>query len=481
MDEQWEALSRRVQAILGKPLPKSPSLSDPEFARILGQIADRDPDLAESIVSFLSGTSERLPSEEEAEAERARERVRSTIIGRFFREDALRTGGRRFNLRKVINWVVGVAVVLFLVWSAIPKSPRVPHEGIKTTPPQQVEQQTAPATKGEAASTAGTQTTPSGSSQLPVPQPKAQEAGLLPNVFQRFPPVPEEQGGKGTATAVSGSSFQVPSSGGAIMYEAQPTQGGGSPVVFSGAERSEAGIQVISTASGSGEPTAAAPQEQARNVVVFEIGKPEASAASGQTSSQAVVSQAPAPSPQTGTAAPATPRKGQILRASLVVPVAVSPTWGAVPVIAEVAEGDLKGSTLFGQAVQTNDALVSITFSSLVTPDGRETPFSGVAYDPQVGRTAISGKVTTMMPGAASSIVGSVLQAASDYFNAKARSQQVTITNGWLTITQGSISFWDALAASLAKAFSPSVRQTTGPTVVTMLERGRTISVLVTS
>ena len=71
------------------------------------------------------------------------------------------------------------------------------------------------------------------------------------------------------------------------------------------------------------------------------------------------------------------------------------------------------------------------------------------------------------------------MQSVSDYFKARAQQQQVTITNGFLAITQGTPSFWDGLASAVARAFAPSAQTTTGPTVVTRLERGQPISILI--
>jgi hypothetical protein len=171
--------------------------------------------------------------------------------------------------------------------------------------------------------------------------------------------------------------------------------------------------------------------------------------------------------------------RGQLLEAKLATPVAVTSSGAATPALAEVAQGPLRGAVLLGQATRSPDGLVLIQFSALLIEDGKQQPFRGAAFDAAVGRMGVPGQVSTMMPGAASALLEATMQATSDYFKARAQQQQVTITNGFLAITQGPPSFWDGFAASVARALAPSPQATSGPTVVTRLERGETIAVLV--
>jgi len=171
--------------------------------------------------------------------------------------------------------------------------------------------------------------------------------------------------------------------------------------------------------------------------------------------------------------------RGELLEATLATPVAVTSSGGATPALAEIAQGPLEGAVLVGQATRSPEGLVLIQFNLLIAKDGKEHPFRAAAYDAQVGRLGVSGQVSTMMPGAASALLGATLQSVSDYLKARAQQQQVTITNGFLAITQGTPSFWDGLASAVARAFAPSAQTTTGPTVVTRLERGQPISILI--
>lgn len=466
MDDTWSNLSRRVHARIGRPLPDRPDTADPQFLRLLSDLRRADALLAEEVINEFTGTDQRLPSEEEAEAERRRQRVRTRLFARFFRPDGLRTGRVRFNLRKTLHWVGALIAIVIIIWSAIPKSGNV------SAPPVSVQATASGRVRASAP------VPPSGSSRtnrpgLPMQPPVQPRAPMLPPVPvppppmlpDNFPPNPPPG-----STGVAVPDITLPGESvmrSVIVYEASAAVG--SPVVY---ERN-AGNQlagVLARGPGAGEDLANPPQARSPGVIVYDA-----------VSAQASIVSPPPPATNRTPADASVPvaGRGQLLQATLVTPVAVSSVSGPSPVLAEITQGPLEGAVLLGQAVRTPGGLVGIQFAALITRNGREQPFHGVAYDAAVGRTGIAGQASTMMPGAASELVAATMQAASDYFRARAQQQQVTLTNGFLTITQGVPTFWDSLAATIVKAFTPTTSSTAGPTVVTRLERGQAITVMV--
>ncbi len=453
MDSLWSSLSQRVQVKLGRPLPEHPpdDAADPEFLTLLSQLRYVDPDLAEEVISAYTGTSEQLPSEAEAAAERRRQRVHRHLFERFFRPDGLRTGRTRLNLRKTLNWIAAAVALLIITWSLIPKSTHVSIPASRLAPAM-----------------SQTKTQPSPHAGTPaVPPSPGSSAALLPKL--RSTP-PTEMQPPAPSLTISPPRFPPPAPGeftGPLMLP-PPLPGG--PAATS--------TQVVVFEANNSQAASSSP-------VVYQRKESEASAQGSQIvvyaspDRTATTTQSP-PTPETSAraAAPAVPR-GQLLEAKLVTPVTVISSGGATPALAEIVAGPLQGALLFGQATRSPEGLVLIQFSALVSKDGKEQPFRGGAYGAEVGRMGVAGQVSTMMPGAASALQAATLQAVSNYMTARVQQQQVTITNGFLTITQGMPSFWDGLAAAVARAFAPSTQATTGPTVVTRLERGQAITVLV--
>ena len=457
MDNVWSSLSKRVEAKLGRPLlglpPDDPA--NPDFLALLHQIRQADPDLAEEVINAYTGTTERLPSEAEAAAERRRQRVHRSLFERFVRPDGLRTGRTRLNLRKTINWIAAAVALFVIIWSVAPKSARVstparralsatPRAVARSSSPSAVPTIPSPAPSPALSSNPRPNTTAGpGVPLLTVsppmfpPRVSGARSGLVPTP----PPMP----GLFTRTAA-----QV------IVFEASQVQPGStSPLP-----------QVVVFASQDGAVSTPAPAP----VVVFDASATRASVGSSVMP--------PAASGASAQAAADAVARGELLEATLATPVAVTSSGGATPALAEIAQGPLEGTVLVGQATRSPEGLVLIQFNMLIAKDGREQPFRAAAYDAQVGRLGVGGQVSTMMPGAASALLGATLQSVSDYFKARAQQQQVTVTNGFLAITQGTPSFWDGLASAVARAFAPSAQSTTGPTVVTRLERGQPISVL---
>jgi hypothetical protein len=473
VDNLWGSLSQRVEAQLGRPLPEHPpdDVADPEFLTLLNQLRQTDPDLAEEVINAYTGTSERLPSEAEAASERRRQRVHRHLFSRFLRPDGLRTGRVRLNLRKTLNWIAAAVAVFVIIWSLIPKSARVSAPARRAAPAaSQTVTQPAPS----AAPTVSTSPTPS-PALSPIP-PSAPRAGapttppleFSPPGFPQSVPDADWPGVGAPPPPLPGVPMTTASQ--VVVFEAsraqqEPT----SPVVYQ-REESQASAQQSQVAMHT-SPNGAASTQSPGLVVVY-----DASAAKGSAGTPVMAPPVSEPSAQ---AAALPTQRGQLLEVRLVAPVAVTSSGGVTPALVEIAQGPLQGALLVGQATRSPEGLVLIQFNTLIAKDGKEQPFRGAAYDAQVGRLGVAGQVSTMMPGTASALLAATMQSVSDYFKARAQKQQVTVTNGFLTITQGTPSLWDGLAAAIARAFAPSAQSTTGPTVVARLERGQTITVLV--
>ncbi len=459
MDNVWSSLSQRVEAKLGRPLPELPpdDPADPDFLALLNQLRQVDPDLAEEVINAYTGTAEQLPSEAEAAAERRRQRVHQHLFARFFRPDGLRTGRVRLNLRKTLNWIAAAVAVFVIIWSLLPKSAHISPPAPRV--PAAASQAVAHTRSASAAPTVPSSPAPSSARSSGPPSTPSAGPGvpLLTISPPGFPPPAPDGNSPGlvaTLPPVTGVSTMTATH--VVVFEAsQPQSGSTSPLVY---QREES------------QATAQSPQSPVP-VIVYDASAARASAGNP-------VLPPAVPDSSAHAAAPAVSR-GQLLEAKLATPVAVNSSGGVTPALAEITQGPLQGALLFGQATRSPDGLVLIQFNVLIAKDGKEQPFRGAAYDEGVGRFGVSGQVSTMMPGAASALLGATMQSVSDYFKARAQQQQVTITNGFLAITQGAPSFWDGLASAVARAFAPSAQSTTGPTIVTRLERGQHITVLI--
>lgn len=148
-------------------------------------------------------------------------------------------------------------------------------------------------------------------------------------------------------------------------------------------------------------------------------------------------------------AAPLSPRwvAGQRVPARLSTGVVTVAGGPPVPVVAESTD---PASVWLGRATLGSDGLVQITFS----PAGAEgaAAVHGVALDPARLAPGLAGRTAIRHPQAAGMIVASALQAAADYVQALARQGQVTLTNGWAQVIDGSPApAWTYAASRLAQ------------------------------
>lgn len=448
MDESWSTLSQRVKAKLGQPLPDLPpgDPATPEFLELLTRLRKTDPDLAETVINAYTGTVEPLPSEVEAAAERRRQRLYHSLLARFIRPDGLRTGRVRLNLKKTINYGIAAAAILLIIWSLVPKSSqreRTTRRG-NAAASQSMRQETlpsltlstsspslSPAPRPRPSLSAGAPDTAASS----INRPGIATSYLIPNTTRASnSPVPA----RGAAPAVT-----LP----VVVFEASHQQGQSAPPAGGRSERD----------STKQEPVP---------VIVYDSGGPLA----GGSQLPRVPS---APGATTQPAALAVSR-GQLLEGKLVTPAVVSPSRGTTPALVEITQGALQGAVLLGQATRSPEGLVLIQFNGLISPDGREHPFRGTAYDPELGSVGMRGETTTMMPDASSALLAATMQSVGDYFTARTRQPQLATAGG-----QQGPTLWDGLASAVARAFAPSSEVPPGPVVVTRLDRGQIVTILV--
>jgi hypothetical protein len=466
---RYEEIYRRIEAALGKPVPRDLAPTSPEFDALMAEIRARDPKLWKEVIDEISGASP-LPSEKEAAEEEARRKAASTLLGPFLRPDGLRTGKKRLNKTSLalLGGAAFLAIGMLFQGRQAPSppplggivsprpalpTPRTPQPSPTPGPSLQDEAQAqtappvppAPTPQASPRHTERPTSPPAGTADLPLP-----------------PPAPLAQGsGPQPQTSQGTQGQQQP---GMLFRARQQRSAEAAPVLYRSSSQ---------TRTGQEQPQhlafkARTDSSQRSGAVLFRAGQP-----TPQPQQEVTPPAAPVQAPQESL------RPGQVFQAVLALPVSVSPAWGPVPALAEVTDGPLSGSTLWGQARMSRDGSVEITFTQVFGQGGRATPFNGVAYDPVAGRPAISGQVRTVMPNTLQTILSSSLQAASEYFKARVESQSVTITNGFVTIQQREPSFWDVYSRSLAQAMTPRTPEGSGPVVVAHLPRGTVISVIV--
>lgn len=482
--DRWEQLSERARAVIGRPLPPPGASGSPEFDELMRQLKEADPALFREVLDTVTG-GVTLPAEKEAAQEHQRQRILSTILSPFRRPDGLRTGRHRRNTTALLYvFAAGVvALAVFTQSARLPSADRQAGAPTATPSPQATSPsplqpagpeapapppQTAEQPSGVATQTPQPGTPPSAAPNAPIAvAPPLPPAAPEPDIRQ-LPPAPP-------ASVAPAQQAQEP-----VLYRARQaaqTDGAVSAVLFRGQPQPQQAQPGSHLAFKAEQPHR---QSQPQSAVLFRATQGgQVAAGQAQTGAQ----QGPPEAPADQGAAQKGPslHVGQVFQARLALPISVSPAWGAVPALAEVTDGPLAGSLLWGQARMARDGSVEISFSQVIGQSGRSSPFNGVAYDPVAGKPALSGQVRTVMPNMTQTILSSSLQAASEYFKARVQSQSVTITNGFVTVQQQAPNFWDVYSQSLAQAMTPQTPQGSGPVVVAHLPKGTVISVIAMS
>ncbi len=451
MDESWSVLSQRVKAKLGQPLPDLPpgDPATPEFLELLTRLRQTDPDLAEIVINAYTGTVEPLPSEVEAAAERRRQRLYKGLLARFVRPDGLRTGRVRLNLRKTINYGVASAAILLIIWSLVPKSPQRERTARRGNPASQSPRQEILPSLTLSAPSLSHSPTPRTRPSLSAGAPDAAALPISRPGIATSPLTPNTTRASNASAPVRGPAPVITPH--IVVFEASHQQGQSTP---STGDRSESNST----------------QQQPGPVIVYDSG--------GTPAAGSQLPRVPSVSSANTQPAVLAVSRGQLLEGKLVTPAVVNSSRGTTPTLVEITQGPWQGAVLLGQATRSPDGLVLIQFNGLIAPDGREHPFRGTAYDPGLGSIGIHGQTATMMPEASSALLAATMQSVGNYFTARARQPQVTTASGNPGGQQGP-TLWDGLASAVARAFAPSSEVPTGPTVVTRLDRGQIVTILV--
>lgn len=474
---RWDELSQKVAQITGRPLPPPHASGSPEFDDLMRALRVRDPQLWQEVVDFVTGDVS-LPVEREAAAEQTRRKVADLVTAPFLRPDGLRTGRKRLNTTSLL--MVGAAVAVAIVMAAQSRPPNTTRgTGSPTVGRMQLSSTTQPSPQPTSPSVAaGSAQTPALPPAATQPEPARSQAPAPPAGLPSLPLPPEAPEAARVPpppqAAPATPAVRVDQSAVLFRSQAQQRDRASSPLLYSFHRSGEEGAR---QERASAVAFKAAPAPQGAGPLLYTAAQPRQTQA-GSSGSQGLPPQAPQePQPS---ARPAL-HVGQVFQAKLALPVSVSPAWGPVPVLAEISDGPLSGSLLWGQARMARDGSVEISFTQVIDQDRRTYPFNGAAYDPASGRTAVSGQVRTVTPNALQTLLSSSLQAASEYFKAKVESQSVTITNGFVTIRQNEPSFWDVYSRTIANAMTPRVPEGSGPVLVAHLPKGSVISVITMS
>jgi hypothetical protein len=162
--------------------------------------------------------------------------------------------------------------------------------------------------------------------------------------------------------------------------------------------------------------------------------------------------------------------------ARLATALALMQGGGLMPV---VAASESPGLTWLGEASLGPDGLVQITFLTVVSDQTAES-VRAIALDSTSRRPGLEAHVKTVARNTASAVVGAALRSTADYVQALVQQRQVTLTNGWATITTGEVPpFWMLLGSRVAELLAPRAQETTRPISVAELPAGTGLTILV--
>jgi hypothetical protein len=443
---------QEIEAALGEPLP--PPTSE-EFRTLMHRLAAENPDLRQRILEALSASPVELPSERHARRLSRQAFIRRLLFGWLRRETF--AGDVVWDKRRILASAFGGMAVLLVAMFAVNRATwQRPAERSSTA---QVIPQPAP-TQPLSRAEARTLPAPPSWPGLPVPTPPARpaptsstaasrvESPVLPLVPRRppadLPPYPEGLG------SLAWPPVPAPA-------ERPPAAKPAQLVVQEFTERREPSrtLIVYETRSSAASSAASAPPQGA---MVYERGAPPPPAA--------------VPSP----AATAALRAGQMTAARLATALALVQGAGPMPVVA-TSEGPML--TWLGDATLGADGLIQITFHTVVG-DQAAASVRAIALDATSRRPGLEAQVKTVARNTAAAVVGAALRSTSDYVQALVQQRQVTITNGWATITTGEVPpFWMLLGSRLAELLAPRTQEAARPMNVAEVPSGAGLTILV--
>ncbi len=452
-----ERRQREIEEVLGRPLP--PPTTE-EFRALMQRLVVENPDLRQRILESLSASPVELPSERHERRLARQARLRRLLFGWLRRETF--AGDVVWDKRRILASAFGamaaLLVAMFAVNQAAWQQPVAEEPGRKEAsrstasagpphPTSTVMPAAPDRTHLPAQTTPPIQpSTPSAPSQTPVaPVPTRSVPAVLPDHASGRPPVFPD--------------LPPPPAWPSAPSPTEPQPAPATPRL------------IIQEAPQRSEPS--------RTLIVYQSQPAEASPAAGPPPQGAVVYDRGG---QTTTATSPTPppilslRAGQMAAARLVTALALVPGAGAMPVVA-ASEGP--ALTWLGEATLGADGLVQITFHTAV---GEQTalPVRAIAMDAASRRPGLEAQVKTVARNTAAAVVGAALRSTQDYVQALLQQRQVTITNGWATITSGEVPpFWMLLGSRLAELLAPRAQEASRPIQVAEIPAGAPLAILV--
>jgi len=461
----WETLRAEIAEATATPADEVPQPGTEAFNHMLGLLLDSHPDLASRVQAWLVQATDPVASQTEITTEARKAAARDRIASLFTKRDPTQPHRRRMNRSVILTVVIAGIALLWLVGrlhspASVPMATRPPARvpGATSaqpmpTPPPAPELQPAsrgPVARGAVSPAAGGPATP-----LPTPP-----LPFLPSGPAQAPPA-TQLGSRGPADGGASS---------AAATEAVQVVVGATPQTVSA-------TVVSSVASGGGSGTSGTAQGgtvQGGTVVVT-----AAAQGSGGTPSSGSAQAPPA------AAAPASPRFeiGDQFTVKLMTPLAVSPVWQALPVVALAQDGPIAGWQVIGSAAQGQDGSLQITWTQALSPDRATTiKLQGVGYDPKIGKPGVPGAASSAMaPQAARTALSGTLGAVSQYVQDQINAQQTAVAGITATITSQVPPFWQILSQQLATGFQPGPVQTGGTVMVTRVPAGTPVLVFITA
>lgn len=450
-----------IEEVLGGPLP--PPTSE-EFLVLMQRLAAENPDLRRRILEALSASPVELPSERHQRRLDRQALIRRLLFGWLQRETF--AGDVVWDKRRILASAFGAMAVLLVAMFAVNQAVWQPP--VTQEPP--VPAAPRPATSAPPSrSTAPAMPTSPERPRIPVPAAMAPTSSPLPEMpathipqvgpAGRIPPLPPGAAVRRLANPpVFPDAPPIPAWLAAPpTADLQPASSSPRLIIQEAPERTEPSrtLIVYQAQQAAALPGAGAPPQGA---VVYDRG--------GQITAAAV------PPTPTGP----TLRPGHLAAARLVTALALVPGAGAMPV---VAASDAPALTWLGEATLGADGLVQITFHTAI---GEQTsvPVRAVALDATSRRPGLEAQVRTVARNTAAAVVGAALRSTQDYVQALLQQRQVTITNGWATITTGEVPpFWMLLGSRLAELLAPRAQEAARPIQVAEMPAGAQLAILV--
>jgi hypothetical protein len=449
MDEKTR---QAIEAALGGPLPP---LSSEEFRPLLQRLATENPDLRQRILEALSASPVELPSERHARRLGRQAVLRRLLVGWLERETF--AGDVVWDKRRILASAFGAMALLLVAMFVVNRATwqpladrsqrvQVPAKDTPVPSPSRAEARALPS--------------PPSWPRLPVPAPTPRRTPTyeiangrvgspVPPLVPRRPPagLPPYPEGPGSLAWPLGPVATEPSP------SAKPANG------------------LVHEVPAGREPS--------RTLIVYDA--PSSAVPSGTSAPpQGGMTYPRGSQPPTGVASPpALPvalRAGQMTAARLATALALMQGAGPMPV---VAASESPGLTWLGEATLGPDGLVQITFLTVVSDQTAES-VRAIALDAASRRPGLEAYVKTVARNTASAVVGAALRSTADYVQALVRQRQVTLTNGWATITTGEVPpFWMLLGSRVAELLAPRTQETTRPISVAELPAGAGLTILV--